>query len=71
MCSGIIRDRISPTVSLYFVPCKQVCDDFGELRGGLLLLFMFFLLFRYGIKTFFCTAVSLFEIIPIVLCQMS
>ena len=24
-----------------------------------------------GIKTFFCTAVSLFEIIPIVLCQMS
>ena len=53
MCSGIIRDRISPTVSFYFVPCKQVCDDFGELRGVLLLLFMIFLLFRYGIKTFF------------------
>ena len=45
MCSGIIRDRISPTVSFYFVPCKQVCDDFGELRGVLLLLFMFFCFF--------------------------
>lgn len=71
MCSGIIRDRISPTVSLYFAPWKRVCDDFGILCVVLLLLFMIFLLFRYGIKTFFCITVSLFEIIPIVLCQMS
>lgn len=53
MCSGIIRDRISPTVSFYFVPCKQVCDDFGELRGVLLLLFMFFFAFSVWNKNLF------------------